>query len=79
MARSFPRKGSEAIGMTTRGKGTRCLMVVDRQGVPLVYPMDSASPAEVWPAGRPPEQSAVRDPPTQAGGRFRFAATQRVR
>ncbi len=35
------------MGKTKRGKGTKCLVVVDGQGVPLGIHLDSASPAEV--------------------------------
>jgi transposase len=35
------------VGKTKRGKGTKCLVVVDGQGVPLGIRLESASPAEV--------------------------------
>lgn len=44
----LPReKGGLAVGPTKRGKGTKCMVVVDRQGVPLGHYLDAASPAEV--------------------------------
>ncbi len=41
------KKGGDAIGKTKRGKGTKCLVVVEGQGVPLGVSVHSASPAEV--------------------------------
>lgn len=40
-------KGGDAIGKTKRGKGTKCMVVVDGEGVPLATTVHSASPAEV--------------------------------
>lgn len=40
-------KGSDGIGKTKRGKGTKRMVVGDGQGVPLGVRLDSASPAEV--------------------------------
>jgi transposase len=40
-------KRGAGVGKTTRGKGTKWLVVVDGQGVPLGNLLDSASPAEV--------------------------------
>ena len=41
------QRGGEAVGPTKRGKGTKCMVVVDGQGVPLGNHLDAASPAEV--------------------------------
>ena len=43
----FGKKGGDAIGKTKRGKGTKCMVVVDGEGVPLGATIHSASPAEV--------------------------------
>src|SRR5262249_26985518 len=40
-------KGGDAVGKTKRGKGTKCMVVVDGKGVPLGTTIHSASPAEV--------------------------------
>jgi len=40
-------KGGDGIGKTKRGKGTKWMVVVDGQGVPLGNHLGSASPAEV--------------------------------
>jgi transposase len=40
-------KGGGLIGKTKRGKGTKCMVVVDGEGVPLGTSIHSASPAEV--------------------------------
>ncbi|MEZ5386818.1 MAG: hypothetical protein R3F13_15000 [Prosthecobacter sp.] len=37
----------EAVGKTKRGKGTKWMVVVDGEGVPLGATLHSASPAEV--------------------------------
>ena len=41
------QKGGDAVGKTKRGKGTKWMVVVDGQGVPLGSQLASASPAEV--------------------------------
>lgn len=40
-------KGGSDIGPTKRGKGTKCMVLVERQGLPLGICLASASPAEV--------------------------------
>lgn len=53
MGRSFPgrqfcagQKGGSAVGKTKRGKGTKWMVLVDGQGLPLGVRLESASPAE---------------------------------
>lgn len=41
------KKRGDAVGKTKRGKGTKWMVVVDGEGVPLGNHLDSASPAEV--------------------------------
>jgi transposase len=41
------KKRGAAVGPTKRGKGTKCLVVVDGKGIPLGSYTDSASPAEI--------------------------------
>jgi transposase len=41
------QKGGAGVGKTKRGKGTKWMVVVDGQGVPLGIHLDRASPAEV--------------------------------
>lgn len=41
------QKGGLGVGKTKRGKGTKWMVVVDGQGVPLGIHLDAASPAEV--------------------------------
>ncbi len=41
------KKRGAAVGKTKRGKGTKRLVVVDGQGIPLGSHTDSASPAEI--------------------------------
>ncbi len=41
------QKGGRGVGPTKRGKGTKFVVVVDGQGVPIGDHLDSASPAEV--------------------------------
>lgn len=41
------QKGGDAVGKTKRGKGTKWMVVVDGEGVPLGGTLHSASPAEV--------------------------------
>src|SRR5664279_6443555 len=40
-------KGGAAVGKTKRGKGTKWMVLVDGQGLPLGVRLESASPAEV--------------------------------
>ena len=40
-------KGGSAVGKTKRGKGTKWMVLVDGQGLPLGVRLESASPAEV--------------------------------
>jgi transposase len=40
-------KGGDAVGKTKRGKGTKWMVLVDGQGLPLGVRLESASPAEV--------------------------------
>jgi transposase len=40
-------KGGLAVGKTKRGKGTKWMVLVDGQGLPLGVRLESASPAEV--------------------------------
>jgi transposase len=41
------KKGGSAVGKTKRGKGSKWMVVVDGQGIPLGSTITSASPAEV--------------------------------
>src|SRR5208283_3021518 len=47
MQASFPQKRGAGVGKTKRGKGSKCLVLVDGKGVPLGSHTDSASPAEI--------------------------------
>jgi transposase len=40
-------KGGDAVGKTKKGQGTKWMVVVDGEGIPLACHLDSASPAEV--------------------------------
>jgi transposase len=40
-------KGGSAVGKTKRGKGTKWMVLVDGQGLPLGVRLESASPSEV--------------------------------
>lgn len=41
------KRGSEKVGLTRKGKGTKWMFVVDGNGLPLGFHLDSASRAEV--------------------------------
>ncbi len=43
----FREKGGSAVGKTKRGKGTKWMVLVDGQGLPLGVRLESASPSEV--------------------------------
>src|SRR5579883_2085869 len=54
MGRDLPRrqlrpgeKGGSAVGKTKRGKGTKWMVLVDGEGLPLGVRLESASPSEV--------------------------------
>ena len=40
-------KGGSAVGKTKRGKGTKWMVLVDGQGLPMGVRLESASPSEV--------------------------------
>ena len=40
------KKGGECVGKTKRGKGTKLVVVVDGEGIPLALTVHSASPSE---------------------------------
>ena len=40
------QKGGSAVGKTKRGKGTKWMVLVDGQGLPLGVRLESASPGE---------------------------------
>jgi transposase len=46
MRASFPQKRGTVVGPTMRGKVTKCLVLVDGQGIPFGSHTGSASPAE---------------------------------
>jgi len=62
------QKGGDAVGKTKRGKGTKWMVVVDGQGIPLGSTLHSASPAEVTLVEG---TLAVISVPRQHGGRPR--------
>src|SRR5262249_3049308 len=41
------KKGSEQVGLTRKGKGTKWMLVVDGNGLPLGFHLDGANRAEV--------------------------------
>jgi transposase len=41
------KRGGEQVGLTRKGKGTKWMLVVDGQGLPLGFHLDSAGRAEV--------------------------------
>src|SRR5271157_1688564 len=60
-------KGGAAVGKTKRGKGTKWMVLVDGQGLPLGVRLESASPAEVTLAEA--TLAEVRVPRPQGGPR----------
>ena len=42
------QKGGSAVGKTRRGKGTKCMVVVDGNGIPIGAQLASAQLAECW-------------------------------
>ena len=72
---SHPPKGGEAVGATKRGKGTKWMVVVDRQGIPLGNHLDSASPSEVTLLESTVERIAV---PRKGRGRPRKNPTRLI-
>jgi transposase len=58
-------KGGSAVGKTKRGKGTKCMVLADGQGIPLGVLLASASPHEVTLAESTLKQ--VRVPRRQRG------------
>jgi transposase len=42
------KKGGEKVGLTKKGKGTKWMLVVEGNGLPLGFHLDRATTAEVW-------------------------------
>jgi transposase len=61
------KKGGDQVGLTTKGKGTRWMLVVDGNGFPLGFHLDSANVAEVRLAERTLDTIRV----SRCGGRGR--------
>ena len=61
-------KGGAAVGKTKRGKGTKWMVLVDGQGLPLGVRLESASPSEVKLAEARSPKSAY---PARKAGRDR--------
>jgi transposase len=53
------QKGGACVGKTKRGKGTKWMVVVDGQGVPLGKQLESASPGEATLAEKTLQQISV--------------------
>jgi hypothetical protein len=72
----LPRlKKGVCIGKTKRGKGTKWMVVVDGEGIPLRNLLDSATPAEVTLMDSTLETIAV---PRQGRGRPRKRSAQLI-
>lgn len=56
------QKGGSAVGKTKRGKGTKWMVLVDGEGIPLGVRLESASPSEVTLAEATLEQVRVPRP-----------------
>jgi transposase len=56
------RKGGDKVGLTKKGKGTKWMLVIDGNGLPLGFHIDSARLAEVRLAERTLESIAVTRP-----------------
>jgi len=67
--RSDQKKGDSGVGKTKRGKGTKWMILVDGQDLPLGVRLESASPAEVTLAEATLEE--VRVPRPHGGPRQR--------
>jgi hypothetical protein len=52
---SFPKKKGAAVGKTKRGKGTKSLVLIDGQGIPLGSHSDPAT------GGTPPSEITLLD------------------
>lgn len=56
------KRGGEKVGLTRKGKGTKWMLVVDGNGLPLGFHLDSASRAEVRLAQQPLDTITVARP-----------------
>jgi transposase len=56
------KRGGELVGVTKKGKGTKWMLVVDGNGLPLGFHLDSANTAEVRQAERTLDTMAVPRP-----------------
>ena len=69
------KKRGDAFGKTKRGKGTKWMVVVDGEGIPLGIHLDSASPNEVTLIEKTLQKIAV---PRQGPGRPRNKPTRLI-
>ncbi|HEU5318213.1 MAG TPA: IS5 family transposase, partial [Chloroflexota bacterium] len=73
------QKGGPAVGLTRKGKGTKWMLVVDGNGVPLGFRLESAQKNEVELAPATLETVRVAKPPGQGrAGRPRTRPAQLV-
>jgi transposase len=56
------KKGGEKVGLTKKGKGTKWMLAIDGNGLPLGFHLDSANAAEVRLAGATLDTIAVPRP-----------------
>ncbi|HEY1391495.1 MAG TPA: IS5 family transposase [Ktedonobacterales bacterium] len=56
------KKGGEKVGLTKKGKGTKWMLVIDGNGLPLGFHLDSANTAEVRLAEQTLDTVAVERP-----------------
>jgi hypothetical protein len=56
------KKGSEKVGLTSKGKGTKWMLVVDADGLPLGFYLDDADCAQVQLAQHTLESVHVKRP-----------------
>ena len=47
MAASYQLKGGEAVGLTSKGKGTKLMVVVEGQGIPIGVYLDGPQQDEI--------------------------------
>ena len=56
------KNGGEKVGLTRKGKGTKWMLVIDGNGLPLGFPLDNAQVAEVRLAERTLDTVSVARP-----------------
>jgi hypothetical protein len=70
------KRGGDCVGKTKRGKGTKIMMIADRNGLPVAVHVESATPHEVTLVKATVAQTLVRKRPEHLVGDAAYESDQ---